>query len=245
MSKFTRVLLSLIQIVLSLTVIAFCVNAVQNCDVFEQKINFISCIVRVICVGLFAAFYYHSLVSMFSSETVFIPLHLIFSIVAEVRILDNFASIFHFYVIPPVEYVNVFIFSTYMGVFTLIGYCLFSSESDQSNATIYLISTSVVSFIFTMLLPKAQNFVNLNKFNLFNIIVYILYAVALFSCIMLHISSPPEGFVLRHLILFLLIMTNYINLFYNSLLMNVIGTALSLLASVLMIITTHLNIIRF
>ena len=245
MSKFGRVLLSIIQAVLSLVVVVFCVNAILYCSEYNEKINFISCIVRVLCIGLFAIFYYHSLVSVFSSETIFIPIHLIFSITAEVRILDTFARMFHLYLIPPVLIVNVFMFSTFMGILSIIGYCLFSSDTSKGNANLFLISALVVSFIFTILLPKPQNYIYMDNFFVFKIIVYVLYAVAIFSCFMLYLSAPPEGSSLRYVILILLVITNYINLFYDTLIMNVVGTALSLLASVLMIIMTNLNIVRF
>ena len=250
MNRTAKTLLLFLQLVLSLAVLLFCANGVYSAPTYDNEVIFISCAVRIICGLVFALFYYRSLSSFFGTETLFIPLYLVFMVCAEIRVFDYFARAFQFYIISPTDCVNIFMFSALMSVLCFIGYCLFRNKTSSANITIFIIAISIMSIIMTFMLPKSQNFQSLNDFFVFNVAVRALYVAAALSCLLLYLTTPrdgasPLGFSLRYIALFLLLVNSYINMFYNSVLMDFIGTAFSLAASVLMLIITRRDAIRF
>ena len=242
--KIAKIVALILQIVCTVSLLGICVQGFFLDTYWLNHIEFAECAIRVIFISVFTASYYHSLAGGFGSDTFFIPIHLFFSVLSEARILDTYSKIFHAYLVPPVQIVNIFIFSTIMAVLPLIGYCIFFDNPSSDSAVRYILLGTVGTFLLTSVIPKTQNYTNIWDCIPVKIIIYGIYIIAFTVCLIMLFTDTPGPTLMRHLICLILVIGNYINLFFNTFVMNLIGTAFLISACVIIMIMTKRNAIK-
>ncbi len=243
-SKIARLFVLSAQIIVTLAMLGICIQGFFLDFHWLNHIEFAECFARLICISVFTVFYYHSLSSGFGTDTLFIPVFFLFSVLTETRILNTFSIAFSYFVFPPLEIVNIFIFSTIMSVLPLIGYCLFFDNRSSDSALRFLISSIVGCIILTNSIPKTQNFNEIWNYPSILLIIYASYTLAFVVCIITLWTDKPGPDFIRHLVCLILIIGNYINLFFNTFVMNIIGTAFLLVANIIIITMTKKNAIK-
>lgn len=243
-SKAIKTLIKILQSVTAAVLVYFCVKGTINTDNTEYRIKFIGCILRCICISVFSIFYYHSLTRTFGVDTPFMPLHLLFSIIAEIRILDTYSSVFFVYYTFPEQNVDIFIFAALMTVIPLIGYCLYYGNTDTDSITRFSVSSIVFSVLITGLIPKSQNLSDLWNYKAFSVLIYLTYIIAVFVCLLTILTDTPGLTLIRHFVALILVLSNYINLFYDTFVMNTVGTLFLICATFIIMLLTKRNSIR-
>lgn len=242
--KIVRIIVLILQALATLAILSLCVYSFFLDSHWLNHIEFAECAVRLICISVFTAFYYHSLAGGFGTDTLYIPIHLLFCVLCETRILDSFSRLFNVYVIPPLEIVNIFIFATIMTVIPLIGYCLFFDHLTSDSATRFLLISTIGTVILTDIVPKTQNLNAIWDCTTLKILFYAIYVTACLVCLILLFTDSPGPDMIRHFVCLILIAGNYINLFFNTFRMNLIGTAFITCACIIIMIMTKKNAIK-
>lgn len=244
-NKVLKLAILILQSLIFLLLASVCVYAVFSGSLSKYSfIKFSECFVRLVCLMCFTVFYVNSLAGGFGSDSLFMPLHLFFCCLTEFRIVDFFCNVFYCHFFPPIYSVYVFIFSALMTVLPLLGYCLFYNFSDSSNIDKFLVASVIGSLVVSLLMPKSQNLEGIWNGKALSVSLYVIYALALFVSVFVMITDTPGPSQVRHFVALILIVANYINLFYDTFVMNTIGTAFIILATVLIIILTKRNAIK-
>ncbi len=151
---------------------------------------------------------------------------------------------FGYYVLPPLEIVNIFIFSTIMTVIPLIGYCLFYDNLSSDGAFRFLIAGIAGSIIITDFVPKPQNFSEIWNYTAIKLPIYAVYLIAFAACTIMLLTDRPGSDFSRHVACLIFIISNFINLFFNTFVMNIIGTVFLFIACLIIIVITNRNAIK-
>lgn len=243
-NKIARLTILILQAIITLAILAMCVFGFSLDTYWLNHIEFAECAIRLICISVFTVFYYNSLAGGFGSDTLFIPIHLLFSVLSEARILDTFSRTFGIYIFPPLEIVNIFIFSTIMTVIPLIGYCIFFDNPSSDSAVRFLLAGIIGTVIVTDIIPKTQILNSLWDFLAIKVLIYSIYIIAATVCF-IRLSTDSIGpDMIRHLVCLILVVGNCINLFFNTFTMNLIGTAFLISACTIILIMTKRNAIK-
>lgn len=242
--KIARIFALILQAICTVFLLGICLQGFFLDTYRLNHIEFAECAIRIIFISVFTMSYYHSLAGGFGSDTFFIPVHLFFSVLSEARILNTFSSIFHTYLITPVQIVNIFILSTIMTVLPLIGYCLFFDSPSSDSAIRFILFATIGTILLTSIIPKPQNYSNITDCIPVQIVIYGIYIIAFIVCIAMLFTDTPGPTLVRHIICLILVIGNYINLFFNTFIMNLVGTAFLISACIIIMIMTKRNAIK-
>ena len=242
--RIIRLIILILQTIATIAIFGICVYGIFTDSHWLNHVEFTECAIRLICISAFSVFYYHSLAGGFGSDTLFIPVFILFSVLTESRIINIFSKVFSFYFLPPLEIVNIFIFSTIMTVLPLIGYCIFFDNPSSDSAMSFLLAGKVGSIIVTDIVPKTQNLNNIFDSTPVLMLIYAAYIIAFITCIIMLFTDSPGSDLIRHFVCLILIAGNYINLFYNTFVMNIIGTVFIIVACTIIVIMTKKNAIK-
>ncbi len=243
-NKIARLTILVLQALITLATLTLCVFGFSLDTYWLNHIEFAECAVRLVCISVFTAFYYNSLAGGFGSDTLFIPIHLLFSALSEARILDTFSRAFGIYVFPPLEIVNIYIFSTIMTVIPLISYCIFFDNLSSDSSIRFLLAGIIGTVIVTDIIPKTQTLDTLWNFPAIKVLIYSIYIIAVTVCFIRFSTDSIGPDIIRHLVCLILIVGNYVNLFFNTFTMNLIGTAFLIGACTIILIMTKRNAIK-
>ena len=243
-NKALKVLITAVQFLIAFALAYLCAEGILKAELYQDRMKFVGCLLRILSILAFTICYYHSLTSGFGVDSLFVPLHLFFSILSEIRILYKYSTVFYVHYLAPVQIVDIFILSVFMNVLPLIGYCIFFDNVGSSGVGRFISVSFVGSVLMTILLPKAQNFSDLFRFKVFYFLIYIIYVVAALVCIISLITDTPGQTVVRHIILLLLLTSSYINLFYDTFILNIIGTAFIITVTFIVIVMSRRNAIK-
>lgn len=239
-NKFLRTLLVTFQIIIALAILIVDISGILHIKNFNESALFYESIIRCLLVGLFTFFYYNSLSSGFYSEPPFLPVNLFFLMLSETRILEEYSTRLCRFFIPPQVLVSVLIFSTCMLALTLFGYEIFYSNSGK-DTSLFLAASVAASLVITELIPKALNIDSVWENKSLFLLISGIFALTFLISVVQFFSNSAGSLEIRHLVCMVLVVNNFINLFYNSFLMNLVGTGVFIISCILMITMTKTN----
>lgn len=243
-NKLFRILIVILALCSVIIALSFCVKGLLCNGDFEIKVKFAECILRCAFISIFAFFYYFSFSRNFESSGIFMPLYLLFAVLSEMRISQDLSKVSSIIVIPPHVQVYLFVFTSIMMAMSLIGYCVFYDNPDKKTVSRYISTTLAVGAVVSYLLPKPQSMDYVTTSKELVAVILLLFAVCVITCLILIISDIHGPHLIRHLAALLFIAGNYINIFYDTFLMNIIGTIAFISASILIIVVSSINEIR-
>lgn len=243
-NKLIRILIVILALCSVVIALSFCIKGLLCDGTFDIKAKFAECILRCAFISIFALFYYFSFSRNFESSGIFMPLYLLFAVLSEMRISQDFSKVSNIIVIPPHIQVFLFVFTSIMMALSLIGYCVFYDNPDKKTVSRYIYTTLAVGAVISYFLPKPQNLDYVTTSNEIVSVILILFSVCVITCLILIISDIHGPHLIRHMAALLFIASNYINIFYDTFLMNVIGTIVFVSASILIIVVSSINEIR-
>lgn len=241
-SKFSKVLIFILEIAVAAIAIYFCVlGFLISRNNLEQNIQFIECAFRCILVVIFAFFYYFAFSRSFGSSGFFMPLYLLFNLISELKIVEKYSQFSYSIVIPPDVLICLFIFSNYMMAASLIGYGVFYDIQTQKPSQQYFLVSSALCVLLFYSIPKPLTITNMWNSPiacLVSISFFILCATVFIILLAVEARGPNT---IRSLAAIMLISSNYINLFYDTFIMNIVGTLFFGIGILTIIIVSKIN----
>lgn len=242
--KLVRIFIVFLELLSVITVLTFCIQGLANKSPLEIQFKFIESILRCVFISVFAFFYYFSFSKNFESSGIFMPLYIMFDVISEFRIAEDLSRITNTIIIPPEVQNYLFLFANIMMALSLIGFCVFYDFSDQKTVNRYVLISIAVGAITTYLLPKQQTIMNIWDSGIILYFTILMFAVCGLTCLIVILTNLRDPNLIRHFAALLFIVSNYINLFYDTFLMNIIGTVVFAAACLLIIIVSKINEVR-
>ena len=242
--RFTKILLFVLQIILIIAMLGVCAQGFA-CSLkagnTDLQVKFGGTAVRCVVILVFAFFYFFGFSTNFEVTGLFIPLYILFEVVCEIRILSDFGPLVNRVIMSPRLAIYVFLFSCMMITFSLLGYGLFQNSQDMSSINYYLIMSVTVSGILTSLLPKPQSVAQIWTTTITIITLMVFFGICAIASIILLITTKYGEGRIRFISILLLLASTFINMFYDTIKMNIIGTVFFCLACVVIIITLKIS----
>lgn len=213
-----------------------CFSGLRENPQYSEKLYFIECVARCL-FSLFFLFAYHRSFSLtLGSQSRFLSLYLMFSIISELRIFTPVSNAISFVYVNPMVSIWVVLFSTLMMIFCLAGYGIYYTSNENSSMTKFLVFAGICSLTVTSVIPKITDTVEIWNLLPVKSLYILLFAVSAVIFIILIFTDAPGSYLIRHFAGLILCVGNALNLFFNTQLMNLIATALTLLGLLIILI---------
>lgn len=241
-NRFYKALIFILELATAILTLTFCVQGYLlsefNSDYYYQ---FIESGARCILTVVFAFFYYFSFSRNFGSSGFFMPLYLLFNLIAELKICEKLSYLSKSIIIPPDILICLFLFSNFMMATSLIGYGIFFDVQNQKPAKEYFFISSAVCILLFYALPKPITILQIWDVTATCIISISAFAICVLVFIILLITENQQTDHIRSLAAIMLITSSFINLFYDTFIMNIIGTLFFIVGCITIIIVSKIN----
>lgn len=242
--KLKYIILAL-SLVVFLALAAICVHGILSTEDFDYRITFGATILRLIVFLVFQFFYYSSMFSGLGVDSAFMPLFVLSSSLAELKILSLYSQVTTLCPYDPTLVSAIIEFNYVFSGLSLFCFSYFYQEREQSIANSFLLMSFLFSAAVVYFLPKIQN-INAIPSNLpFAILLACVYAVA--GILALHhiVTDPPGTYLIRHFSALLFLAGNIVTLYFNTRVATLAGTAYILVSYVSVIIISKVSDIKY
>lgn len=233
------------SVLVFLLISAICVQGILHTDDFDNRLAFGATILRLIILLVFQFFYYSSMFSGLGVDSSFMPMFVLSTSVTELKILGLFTEVSALCPYNPVIVVQFIEFNYIFSGLALFCFSYFYQEREQSTANAFLIFSLLFSALIVCFLPKNQSIDSLASGLPFSILLACVYTAA--GILDLHhiVTDPPGTYLVRHFSALLFLAGNIVNLYFNSRLSVLIGTAYILVSYVSVIIISKVSDIKY
>ena len=241
-SKFLRVLVILIQILITAVEMGICIFGMTIVETTTESYPFIFAVIRVAVILLMTLAYYKTSVSKINPGNIFVIFFLYFLTVSELSILAYFTTISGRSFIPPRLLVRILIESQFMVQFSILGNALQYQVNEHSSAfRLFFAGLFSVSFL-TYIIPATQEVTKLWDVMAPLSILSILAFLAVLSQLILAVSETTKVGALKHTAMVLLLAGNFIATVFDGLLpFSAIGTAFFFIGGIVIMLITLRN----
>ena len=233
------------SVLVFLLISAICVQGILHTDDFDYRLAFGATILRLIILLVFQFFYYSSMFSGLGVDSAFLPLFVLSTSVTELKILGLFTQVYSLCPFSPV-YVSMFIeFNYIFSGLSLFCFSYFYQEREQSTANSFLLFSFLFSALIVYFLPRTQAIESLASGLPFSILLACVYTVA--GILALHhiVTDPPGTYLVRHFSALLFLAGNIVNLYFNTRVSILVGTAYILVSYVSVIMISKVSDIKY
>lgn len=242
-NKVLRLTILVLQSVFLLAIVAIAIIGIITAQDYRTATMFAESLCRCVVTVAFTTYYYLSFAKNPNTTGMFFPLYLLMSLATEIRIVDDFAKLNNTILIPPHITVYIFVFSSLVMVISLMGYGIFY-QSNNTAANLYLLAGIVFSLLITTIIPKAPDADNVWDSTPLYLLEMSLFIIAMVIHLILLITETPGPYRVRHAVLFLIVVGNYLNLFHDTLPTTMAGTAIITVALLIAIIIAKVRDVR-
>ena len=233
------------SILVFLLVSAICVQGILHTEDFDNRLTFGGTILRVLILLVFQFFYYSSMFSGLGVDSAFLPLFILSTQVTELKILGLFTEVSAICPVSPVIAVSVIEYNYIFSGLCLFNFSYFYQEREQSVANTFLIFSLVFAALVVYFLPRFQSFDGLDSALPFSVLLACVYTVA--GILALHhiVTDPPGTYLVRHFSALLFLAGNIVNLYFNTRISILVGTAYMLVSYVSVIVISKVSDIKY
>jgi len=233
------------SILVFLLVTAICVQGILHTEDFDNRLAFGAAILRVLILLVFQFFYYSSMFSGLGVDSAFMPLFILSTQITELKILGLFMKLTAFCPVSPVIVVTVIEYCYIFSGLSLFCFSYFYQEREQSAANTFLIFSLIFSALVVYFLPRFQSFEAVASALPFSILLACVYTVA--GILALHhiVTDPPGTYLIRHFSALLFLAGNIVNLYFNTRVSILVGTAYMLISYVSVIVISKVSDIKY
>lgn len=244
-TKQIKILLIIVETLLVIGISYLCIFGLRHTTDSDYFARFAEAIFRCITVYIFSIIYFTSLTSSSGPESLFIPYYLVSFIISEIRIFDTFAKCFSYVIIPPMLGVIILIASVLFMCLSLIGYGLHYENRDQAVVSRYQLFSFVLSILIAVWIPKITDYFFVLETTPVRSLMTLTIEINALVFLILIIQDSHSSDLIRHLAVLLLIAGNFINLFFDSNVMNLAATIFTFIGLALITIIVKVNEIKF
>jgi hypothetical protein len=233
------------SILVFLLVTAICVYGILHTKDFDNRLAFGATILRVLILLIFQFFYYSSMFSGLGVDSAFLPLFVLSSSITELKILGLFSQVTSFCPYSPFIVISVIEYFYIFSGLSLFCFSYFYQEREQSVANTFLLFSLIFSALVVYFLPRFQDFESLDSALPFSILLACVYTVA--GILALHhiVTDPPGTYLVRHFSALLFLAGNIVNLYFNTRVSILVGTAYILISYVSVIVISKVSDIKY
>jgi len=240
-----RVIIIFLASLVLLALMALCIYVLARTSDIDRIITYASCIVRSAVLFVFLLFYYNSLFSGSGLDTAFLPMFLLFSMVFEFRILPDFTAITFIMPYSPVILNRILSFALLMSAFSIFGFSFFYQNREPSAVTYYILLSMAFSLITALVVPATQEVDVLGINQGFSLFVSTIYSCAAILFLRQIILDPPGSYLIRHFSALLFIAGNIINFYYDERIINMAGTAFTVLCYMTVMLVSKATDVKY
>ena len=233
------------SILVFLLVSAICVQGILHTEDFDNRLTFGATILRVLILLVFQFFYYSFMFSGLGVDSAFMPLFVLSTQISELKIMGLFTKVSAICPVSPVIVISVIEYSYIFSGLSLFCFSYFYQEREQSAANTFLLFSVAFSALVVYFLPRFQDFEALDSALPFSILLACVYTVA--GILALHhiVTDPPGTYLIRHFSALLFLAGNIVNLYFNSRIAILVGTAYLLVSYVSVILISKVSDIKY
>lgn len=235
-NKLTRVIITILCIIATASVMFLCHKGFIGSDNLDDKFSFSESAARCFFLLLFVIIYHSSFSISLGLQSRFLSLYLLFSICSELRILSPAESAASVLYIDPMVSVKVVLFSTFMMIFSLAGYGLYYSSHETSSMSRYLLCSAVCSLAITVFVPKVSDTMEIWTLTPLRYLSMLLFASIAVIFLILLFTDAPGYYLIRHVAGLILCVANALNLFFNTQVMNLAATVMTIIGLLIILI---------
>jgi len=228
-NRFSKILITTLSFIAAFTVIFICHKGFVSSNTVEEKFFFSEAVLRSLFSFVFLLVYHFSLSPAVGTQSRFLSLYLLFSILSELRIITPASSVSNLVFIEPSLSIYIVLFSTYMMFFCLAGYGLYYSTNEASAMTRFMLLSASGSLLITAFSPKVMDTVAIWTLLPEKTMIIILFIAIVITFIIQLVSDAPGSYRVRHIAGLILSVGNIMNLMFNTFIMNLTATILTLL----------------
>jgi len=234
-----------LSVIVFLAITAVCVQGILSTEDFDSRIAFGATVLRLIIFLVFQFFYYASMFSGLGVDSAFMPLFVLSSSLSELKILSLYSQVTNLCPYNPSIVSAIIEFSYIFSGLSLFCFSYFYQEREQSAANAFLLLSFVISALIVYFLPRIQIIDNISSNLAFSILLACIYAVA--GILALHhvVTDPPGSYLVRHFSALLFLAGNIVNLYFNTRISTLAGTAYILVSYVSVIIISKVSDIKY
>lgn len=244
-AKLQKVLLIIFESLIFAAITGVCVLGLIQASTRDALFRYSEAAFRSLTIMIFSIIYFATMTSSSGPDGFFIPLYLTAFLVSEIKIFDTFAKDYSLVVIPPMTGVTILIASAFIMCFSLIGYGLYYNNRNYPAISRYQVFSIIVSIVISLLIPKVPNYFQVLKIQTVEHFITLMTAIVILVFIILICQDRHSSELVRYIAAILLISGNYINMFFDSFVMNLAATIFTFIGLVTITILIKVHEIKF
>ena len=244
-NKALKIFFPILELFITSVIVSICIlgcmktqNSVESCARFAE------CALRCAIILVFSFFYYFAFPGSFGSSGFFIPVYILFTLVSELKISENLGPIINQVLIPSNILVPVFIFSNLMTASSMMGYGIFYEYQNNKSARTFLLLSFAICLVIVNSVPKPSEVALIWDIPATRITCLYAYATSMLIFLVQLFTKATGSDAIKNMAAMLLILGNCINLFYDTFIMNIVGTAFFAAGCITIMILSKLNEVR-